>query len=209
MRATYLVVSYWLLVFSKTSKLEFSSLIPHPFPMPLPNWRSTAQTRQPLRSKLLTDPYYRFQSVAELALAASLGIKIDVNQAGIDDWLRLPGLSIHQARSLVELTQSGVQLHCLEDIAAALSLPVPRLKPLEPVLQFCYYDEASVSTIKPVNPNTATIEMLTRIPVVDLYLARAIVANRTVSPYRNLTHFQRRLALSSQIVAELMHYLKF
>ncbi|MBW4579825.1 MAG: ComEA family DNA-binding protein [Tildeniella nuda ZEHNDER 1965/U140] len=159
--------------------------------------------------KRFSDPYYRFQSVAELELAAKLGVKIDVNQAGVDDWLRLPGLSIHQARSLVELTQAGLQLHCIDDIAAALSLPIPRLKPLEPVLQFCYYDADSVATVKPVNPNMATIEMLIRIPAVDLYLARAIVANRTVSPYRNLVHFQRRLALSSQLVAELMHYLKF
>jgi DNA uptake protein ComE-like DNA-binding protein len=178
--------------------------------MPLPHWLSTAaQPRQPLRSQLLNDPYYRFQSVAELALAASLGVKIDVNQAGVDDWLRLPGLSIHQARSLVELTQSGVQLHCIEDIAAVLGLPVPRLKPLEPVLQFCYYDADSVATIKPVNPNTATVELLTRIPVVDTYLARAIVANRAVSPYRNLIHLQRRLSLPGEVVSELLHYLKF
>lgn len=178
--------------------------------MTLPRWFSSAgQTRQPLQTKRLSDPYYRFQSVAELELAAKLGVKIDVNQAGVDDWLRLPGLSIHQARSLVELTQAGVQLHCIEDIAAALSLPVPRLKPLEPVLLFCYYDADSVETVKPVNPNTASVELLVRIPAVDLYLARAIVANRTVSPYRNLIHFQRRLALSSQMIAELMHYLKF
>jgi DNA uptake protein ComE-like DNA-binding protein len=178
--------------------------------MPLPRWFSSAgQTRQPPQIKRFSDPYYRFQSVAELELAAKLGVKIDVNQAGVDDWLRLPGLSIHQARSLVELTQAGLQLHCIDDIAAALSLPIPRLKPLEPVLQFCYYDADSVATVKPVNPNMATIEMLIRIPAVDLYLARAIVANRTVSPYRNLVHFQRRLALSSQLVAELMHYLKF
>ena len=178
--------------------------------MPLPQWLSSVtQARQPLQAKMLSDPYYRFQSVAELELAARLGVKIDVNQAGIDDWLRLPGLSIHQARSLVELTQSGVQLHCIEDIAAALSLPVPRLKPLEPVLQFCFYDEASVCTIKPVNPNTATIELLTRIPAVDLYLARAIVANRSMGPYRNLIHLQRRLSLSSQLAEALLHYLRF
>src|SRR5579883_1106558 len=165
--------------------------------MPLPNWLATvAQSRQPLRAKILTDPYYRFQSIAELELAASLGVKIDVNQAGVDDWLRLPGLSIHQARSLVELTQAGVQLHCIEDIAAVLGLPVPRLKPLEPVLLFCYYDADSVNTIKPVNPNKATVEMLTKIPVVDTYLARAIVANRSMGPYRNLIHLQRRLSLS-------------
>ncbi|PSB32620.1 ComEA family DNA-binding protein [Stenomitos frigidus] len=178
--------------------------------MPLPHWLSSVtQARQPLQTRILSDPYYRFQSVAELELAAKLGVKIDVNQAGVDDWLRLPGLSIHQARSLVELTQAGVQLHCLEDIAAALSLPVMRLKPLEPVLVFCFYDDESVCTIKPVNPNTATLELLIRIPAVDTYLARAIVANRSMGPYRNLIHLQRRLSLPSQLVEELMHYLKF
>lgn len=184
--------------------------------MTLSDWLSSMtpqlrawSTGQPSRTKLLNDPYYRFQSIEELELAASLGIRIDVNQASVDDWLRLPGLSIHQARTLVELTQSGVQLHCMDDIAAALSLPVPRLQPLEPILQFCYYDPDSVCTIRPVNPNTATVEMLLQIPVVDLYLARAIVQNRSVGPYRTLTHLQRRLSLPSQVVAELMHYLKF
>ncbi|MCX7594440.1 MAG: hypothetical protein N2235_11880, partial [Fischerella sp.] len=46
---------------------------------------------QKLRSKLLKDPYYRLQSVEEIAIAASLGIRIDANQATVDDWLRLPG----------------------------------------------------------------------------------------------------------------------
>lgn len=164
---------------------------------------------QSIRAKIVSDPYYRFQSIAELELAASLGVKIDVNQASVDDWLRLPGLSIHQARTLVELTRSGVQLHCIDDIAAALGLPIPRLKPLEPALQFCYYDPESVCTLQPVNPNTASVEALLQIPGVDLYLARAIVQNRTIGPYRNLTHLQRRLSLSGQAIANLMHYLKF
>jgi DNA uptake protein ComE-like DNA-binding protein len=162
-----------------------------------------------LRWRILNDPYYRFQSLAEVELAANLGVKIDANQAGVDDWLRLPGLSIHQARTLVDLAQAGVQFHCLEDIAAALGLPVQRLKPLEPILQFCYYDGNSVYSIKPVNPNLATVEMLLRIPKVDLYLARAIVENRVQGPYRNLIHLQRRLSLPSDLTTELMHYLKF
>lgn len=79
------------------------------------------QQQGPLRAQILADPYYRFQSLAEVALAAELGISIDVNQASVDDWLRLPGLSIHQARQLVQLTQNGVQFYAIEDIAAALS----------------------------------------------------------------------------------------
>src|SRR3712207_5879865 len=92
-----------------------------------PNWHL-------IRVRIQNDPYYRLQSSEEIAIAAELGMQIDVNQAGVDDWLRLPGLSIHQARSLVELTGSGVQFCCIEDLAAALSCPVQRLKPLQPIL---------------------------------------------------------------------------
>lgn len=174
--------------------------------MSLLNWLAKAAQAQTVKSRILNDPYYRFQSMEELQLAASLGIQIDVNKAGVDDWLRLPGLSIHQARTLTELTQAGVHLHSLEDIAAALNLPLQRLKPLLPVLLFCYYDQASLHTIQPIDANAASVETLTRIPPVDLYLARLIVQNR---PYRNLPHLQRKLSLSSELTAQLMHYLKF
>lgn len=174
--------------------------------MALFDWiAKTAQT-QTTRSRLLNDPYYRFQSLDELQQAVQAGIRIDVNQASVDDWLRLPGLSIHQARTLTELTQSGVHLHALEDIAAVLNLPLARLKPLEPILQFCYYDPNSPQTIQPIDANTASVEMLTRIPAIDLYLARLIIHYR---PYRNLPHLQRRLSLSSELTAQLLHYLKF
>lgn len=163
----------------------------------------------PLRQRLLNDPYYRFQSMEEIRLAVMLGVQIDVNQATVDDWLRLPGLSIHQARSLVDLVQSGVQFHALEDVAAALNLSVQRLRPLEPVLSFCYYDADSVCTIQPIPLNTASVEMLARIPAIDLFLARAIVHHRQVNgTYRSLPDLQQRLSLPPQLIAELMHYVR-
>lgn len=177
------------------------------------NWLPSVTQRQlnpqfqVLRMRLLNDPYYRLQSTAEIAAAATLGIQIDVNQASVDDWLRLPGLSIHQARSLVELSRTGVQFFCLEDIAVALSVPLQRLKPLEPVLRFCYYDETCPTL---VNPSTATVETLTQIPVVELSLAKAVVQNRILAgPYRNLVDFQQRLSLPGHITMQLMHYLRF
>jgi DNA uptake protein ComE-like DNA-binding protein len=174
--------------------------------MPILNWFANLTHSHSLRSRILNDPYYRFQSLEEIEIAASLGIQIDVNQAGVDDWLRLPGLSIHQARTLVDLTQSGIYFHSLEDVAAALNQPPARLKPWEPILRFCHYEADSIYTIQPINANTASVQALTRIPVVDLYLAKAIVQNR---PYRNLPHLQRRLSLSKELTAQLVHYLKF
>ena len=161
-----------------------------------------------IRTKLLNDPYYRMQTKAEIAIAADLGIMIDVNRAKVDNWLRLPGLSIYQARNLVQLCQAGVQFCCIEDIAAALSISVQHLQPLAPVLKFCYYDE--ISTVKVISPNIATIEQLAEIPAIDLALAQFIVQNRhSQGTYRNLVDFQRRLSLSGSVISQLMYYLQF
>ena len=163
-----------------------------------------------LPNQAFTNPYYRFQSYDELQLAVQMGIRIDVNRATVDDWLRLPGLSIHQAHSLVNLVQTGVELYCLEDLAAVLGVPTQTVKPLEPILQFCYYDGENDQTVKRINPNVATIAMLTQIPQIDLFLARTIIQNRQqFGPYLSIANFQARLSLPNQLTATLVHYLMF
>lgn len=163
-----------------------------------------------IRERLSRDPYCRLRSLEEVAVAASLGLKLDVNRASVDDWLRLPGISIHQARALVELVGMGVQFLCLEDIAAAISIPVFRLQPLEPVLHFCYYDPESLASPQQVNPNTATAEQLSQIPLLETSLVNHLVQNRSqYGAYRNLADLQRRLNLSSQLTSQLMYYLRW
>lgn len=182
------------------------------------NWLSTAKKLpqklnprwQIIRAKILRDPYYRLQSAEEIQVAAELGMQIDVNQASVDDWLRLPGISIHQARSLVELVGMGVPLLCLEDLAAAIGIPVTRLKPLESLLDFAYYDPESLAFIQPVNPNIATVEQLAQIAVIDLVIAKKMVENRdNFGSYRNLADLQRRLGLDNELISQLMYYLRF
>ncbi len=163
-----------------------------------------------IKQRILNDPYYRFQSIREIAIAAELGIKINVNQASIDDWLRLPGFSIHQARSLVDLVGMGVQLLCIEDVAAAISLPVQRLKPLEPILQFEYYDRLSPLSPQKVNPNKASLAEIAQIPIMDETLAEKIFTERQQQGnYANLADLQRRLELDGRAIANLMYYLQF
>jgi DNA uptake protein ComE-like DNA-binding protein len=173
--------------------------------MGLLNWfiSSSGLASTPLRSQIQNNPYYRFQSIEEIKIAASLGVQIDVNQATIDDWLRFPGL-------LTQLSQSGVQFFCVEDIAAALGLSSQRLQPLEPIMRFCYYDRESLHQIQRVNLNTASPEELTQIPMIKPVLARAIARNRLKhGNYKNLIDLQERLSLTSQVTADLMHYLNF
>jgi DNA uptake protein ComE-like DNA-binding protein len=163
-----------------------------------------------IRQRLMSDPFCRLRSLPEVEVAAQLGIKIDVNQASVDDWLRLPGISIHQARSLVELVGMGVQLLCLEDVAAAIGVPIHRLQSLEPILHFEYYAPESSLNPQRINPNTAPLEEIARIPLIETSLAHEIIQNRQeYGNYRNLADLQRRLTLSSQLTSQLMYYLQF
>ena len=163
-----------------------------------------------IRQKIINNPYSRLENGLEVQIAAELGVRIDVNQACVDDWLRLPGISIHQARSLVELVGMGMQLLCLEDVAAAIGVPIHRIQPLEPVLHFEYRDRHSCFSPQKVNPNTATIAQLTQIPLLETDLAQRILVDRQKQGnYRNLADFQRRLSLDSPLVSQLMYYLQF
>ncbi|MDX2100442.1 MAG: ComEA family DNA-binding protein [Leptolyngbyaceae cyanobacterium bins.59] len=170
----------------------------------------TSAVRSPLETRLLSDPYYRMQSYKEVRVAARLGIQIDANRATIDDWLRLPGLSIHQARLLVELAQAGVQFLGIEDVAACLGLPAERLSPLTPVLQFHYYDRESLLWPQPINPNTASPEVLAQLPGLSQERVEAILLHRQQGgAFKNLVDFQQRLQLSGGELGRCMHYFRF
>ncbi len=131
---------------------------------------------------------------------------IDVNQASIDDWLTLPGISIHQARSIVQISQSGVQYHDLEDIAAVLGIPAAHLTALSDRLQFCYYDGPETPRL---DPNSAPIADLAKLPGLNLIWASRISQERSRSPYLNLADLQRRIGLPSDVLSQVMHGLHF
>jgi DNA uptake protein ComE-like DNA-binding protein len=161
-----------------------------------------------LRSRIIEDPYYRFKSAFEIAVAADLGVQIDVNQAGVDDWLRLPGISIHQARQLVALSQAGVAFYSIADLAAALNIPIPRLQWLAPVLSFQYYDRSLALTS--IKLDRATVNELAQIPQISLELATEIINEREQGGnFTDLVNLQQRLGLSGESIGELMHYLQF
>ncbi|NJN30265.1 MAG: ComEA family DNA-binding protein [Synechococcales cyanobacterium RM1_1_8] len=163
---------------------------------------------QVLAGRLEANPGLRFEGWAELRAAAALGVRIEVAQAGLEDWLRLPGLSIHQARSLTQLLQSGVQLHCLEDLAAALGLPLAQVAGYGPILRFCFYgpDELPLA----VAVNQAGAEALGRLPEMDEAGVAALLAERSRGGrFRDLVDFQQRLGLDAGAIEAWMYYLRF
>jgi DNA uptake protein ComE-like DNA-binding protein len=186
--------------------------------MSLAKWLSSAQrirqqlagSRQEIIAKIKRNPYYRFQSAQEIGIAAELGIKIDVNLASVDDWLRLPGISITQARNLVEITNSGIHFFCLEDLASALGVSVLKIQFWQPILYFAYYAPDSFHAPAKVNLNSATIQQLQTIPNLELGIAQKMILNReTNGAYRNLADLQKRLSLKPDFTYHLMQYLQF
>ena len=164
--------------------------------------------KRAIANKIKNDPYYRFQSLTEIEVAAKLGIKIDVNQAGVDDWLRLPGISIHQAKVLVELVSRGVQLVCIEDIAAVINVPLNRLICLESILYFAYYHRLSPVSPQQLNLNQASQDALTLLPGCDQDFAQLVVQEKTENgKYANFADFQSRLNISNDLLEKLIHFL--
>lgn len=159
-----------------------------------------------IANKIRNDPFYRFQTLTEIEIAAKLGIKIDVNQANVDDWLRLPGISIHQAKVLVELVRRGVHLVCLEDVAATINIPVARLLPLEPILYFAYYDRLSILSPQKINLNQASLAEIKQISLWDDNLANLVFEEReTKGKYRNFADLQYRLDLDNDLISKLIY----
>jgi DNA uptake protein ComE-like DNA-binding protein/TM2 domain-containing membrane protein YozV len=155
-----------------------------------------------------TDP-----RVAIVAQLHSQGWTIDVNRATPDQWLQLPGITPAQAQSLVQLQRSGLELHSLEDLAAALDCSVAQVQPLAPLLCFAYYGSAPLPEDlppPPVNPNRATLQELLTIPHLTPAIAQDIIHYRIIQgSYRDLADFQQRLQLPAPLVGQIMAYLTF
>ncbi|AFY39758.1 hypothetical protein Lepto7376_3567 [[Leptolyngbya] sp. PCC 7376] len=163
--------------------------------------------KKQFQQQLRQDPYYRFKSFEEIIWAAEFGVSIDINRASVDDFLRLPGISIHQAKAAVALTESGVQFLSVEDLAGALGLAIARLQPFEPILNFSYY--APEITPRKLRINQVEATELSGIPVITNALAQRIVLERQRGEFKNLAQLQQRLGLSGQQVSELLPWLSF
>ncbi|MBE9068995.1 ComEA family DNA-binding protein [Leptolyngbya cf. ectocarpi LEGE 11479] len=162
----------------------------------------------PLKKTLAQDSYYRFRSADEVQLGVKSGVRIDANRATIDDWLRLPGISIHQARALVELSHSGISLTCWEDVAVVTGIGLHHLQAFGEMVQFYYYDPESAVTPRQLNVNQASVEELT--VLVDRSLAERLVYYRQRwGPYQGWLDLKHRLQLPPDVVTKLLHYLRF
>ena len=175
----------------------------------LKRWRQFKGQWHPLARLLASDPTYRLKSYQEAQLAADLGFTIDVNRATVDDWLRLPGISIRQAQTLNQLQAMGMQFYCVDDLAAALGISTAQLQPLERVLSFRHYDDMGAIAPQPLSLNLASHEQLSQVPGMTYQLAVMIVRDRALrGPFHTLADLQNRLRLPAEQMQALMYYLR-
>jgi DNA uptake protein ComE-like DNA-binding protein len=151
------------------------------------------------------EPYNRFRSIAQLQSAAQRGERIAVHSATVDDWLRLPGISIHQAKALVNLQNAGLELYSIEDLAAALEMPLHRVQGWSVILSFEYHHPEAAPLR--IDPNRASLAELQQI--LAPALAEQIAAERQMGEFQSLGDLQQRLQLDGPLLNQLLPYFRF
>ncbi|BAC91092.1 helix-hairpin-helix domain-containing protein [Gloeobacter violaceus] len=161
------------------------------------------------RLLLMQDSQQRLQSDQDMRLARELGMGIDINRCSIDDLLRLPGLSIIEARRIVEARRSGGPYLSADELIERADLSSIKVRRLEPLLQFCYY-EPPVALPVTLDVNEASVVQLEQLEGLDTHLAVRIVREREQhGDYPSLGDLRDRLNLTPKVVARLLNRLTF
>ena len=168
-----------------------------------------AVERDLLELKLRQDPSRPLKSAAEVADAAALGWRLDVNRAAASDWARLPGLRPEQIDLLVRLQAGGVQLSGPEDLQRLLDLPAAVVESWMPVLLFHWYGEPPAGDraqrLDLNRANAASLQQWGLSPE----RCRRLLAERARSPFRDLADLQQRLQLPPSLVEEWIGKVSF
>lgn len=157
--------------------------------------------RELMALRLRHDPGCPLRTGGEVAQAAALGWRLDVNRASASDWQRLPGIQPQQVDLLLRLQAGGVQLSGAEDLQRLLELGDPQLQQWLPVLAFRWYGDpvASPPSAPRLDLNRASAEQLQELGLADGRLQR-LLRERARQPFRDLAELQQRLGLPASVV---------
>jgi DNA uptake protein ComE-like DNA-binding protein len=157
--------------------------------------------RELMALRLRHDPSCALRNADEVAHAAALGWRLDVNRASASDWRRLPGIHDAQVDLLLRLQGGGVQLSGAEDLQRLLELSDAQLQLWLPVLEFRWYGEPAPPPDPPtrLDLNRAQAQQLQELGLADDRLQR-LLRERARQPFRDLADLQQRLGLPASLV---------
>ncbi|QVL53624.1 MAG: hypothetical protein KFB97_04460 [Cyanobium sp. M30B3] len=162
---------------------------------------ASAVEQELLLLRLRHDPGCPLRTSEEVAQAAALGWRLDVNRASASDWRRLPGIEPQQVDLLLRLQAGGVQLSGAEDLQRLLDISDAQLGQWLPVLAFRWYGEPAPQPSPParLDLNRAPLQQLQELGLSDARLGR-LLRERARQPFRDLADLQQRLALPASLV---------
>jgi DNA uptake protein ComE-like DNA-binding protein len=163
--------------------------------------RASGVERELLLLRLRHDPSCALRTREEVAQAAALGWRLDVNRASAGDWRRLPGIEPAQVDLLLRLQAGGVQLSGAEDLQRLLELSDAQLELWLPVLAFRWYGEpaAAAEAAARLDLNRAAAEQLQELGL-SAERQQRLLRERSRQPFRDLADLQQRLALPASLV---------
>jgi competence ComEA-like helix-hairpin-helix protein len=112
-------------------------------------------------------------SVAAAAPPPAAARTLDINQAGLDAWMRLPGIGEKRARQIVKYRSTLGGFLSVEQLGEMYGLPDSVFRNIRPALTL------QDGNIRRINLNTAAEEELDRHPYISSKQAKLIVAYRT------------------------------
>lgn len=187
--------------------LRATGQLPKPIPSPAvgaaappDDLTDSSVERELLLIRLRQDPRCPLRTGQEVALAADLGWRLDVNRASAGDWRRLPGIEPQQVDLLLRLQAGGVQLSGAEDLQRLLELSDAQLGLWLPVLAFRWYGEPPpAAPAARLDLNRAAPRQLQELGLSGEARGR-LLRERSRQPFRDLADLQQRLALPASLV---------
>ncbi|MEB3350437.1 MAG: hypothetical protein VKO00_10505 [Cyanobacteriota bacterium] len=181
-----------------------------PPPPPPEEARQEAVDRDLLALRLRQQPSAPLRDAREVARAAALGWRLDVNRATRADWLRLPGCLPQQADLLQRLRDGGVQLSGPDDLQRLLELDADTVAAWLPLLEFRWYGEPPASvTPGPLPLNRADARQLEQQLGLSSERLGRLLRERRRAPFRDLADLQQRLQLPPQVVEQWIGRVQF
>ncbi|WP_287127440.1 helix-hairpin-helix domain-containing protein [Candidatus Cyanaurora vandensis] len=143
----------------------------------------------------LAQPKTGIGTTQEAFLAQAAGLRVDINQATQDELVYRLNLSILQVNRILALRQAGMIFTSIEELAAQAAIPLTKLKVVEPILCFAYYDPETI-TAAWMQVNILTAAEISQQFNLDPDLSQRLVAERDVhGAFTSLVDLRQRVSL--------------
>jgi DNA uptake protein ComE-like DNA-binding protein len=161
------------------------------------------------RINLLQNPQQRLTSEQQMLTARELGMSIDINRCSVDDLLRLPGVTLLEARRIVEIRRSGGPYFSADELQERTDVSWEKIRRLQSMLQFRYYEQKSALPVL-IDVNSATATQIGQLEGIESDLAGRIVQERDLrGDFADIIDLRDRLNLPARIIARLMNRITF